>query len=102
VELSHQAVRASTNERRTGYARGVAIVHPPRNLPRCVTTTDTSYVYRHRPWPIGAFGERSTLLTVRTLRANTDGRTVHVPAFAFMSGTPTKNQWCDSVVWDAW
>ena len=33
LQLSHPAVRGSTDEQRTGYARGVAIVHPPNNLP---------------------------------------------------------------------
>ena len=32
-----RAVRASTDEQRTGYARGVAIVHPRHKMPRCVS-----------------------------------------------------------------
>jgi hypothetical protein len=35
LQLSHRAVKASTDEQRTGYARGVAIVHPPNKMPRC-------------------------------------------------------------------
>ena len=35
LQLSHRAVRASTDEKRTGYAPGVAIVHPPNKMPRC-------------------------------------------------------------------
>ena len=38
LQLSHWAVRASTDEQRTGYALGVAIVHPPSKMPRCDRT----------------------------------------------------------------
>ena len=37
LQLSYRAVRASTDEQRTGYARGVAIVHPRHKMPRCVS-----------------------------------------------------------------
>jgi hypothetical protein len=35
LQLSHRPVRASTDEQRTGYARGVAIVHQPNKMRRC-------------------------------------------------------------------
>jgi hypothetical protein len=42
LQLSYRAARASTDEQRTGYARGVAIVHPPRKMPRCALFTSGS------------------------------------------------------------
>ena len=39
IDLAASAItsarRASTDEQRTGYARGVAIVHPPHKMRRC-------------------------------------------------------------------
>ena len=40
LQLSHRPVRASTDEQRTGYALGVAIVHPPNGkMRRCEKLT---------------------------------------------------------------